>query len=423
MTFQAAGITTFSLAAYISSGAGVPVVTGVLVGQVDAAFCRIAVVIRTQVVIITRNSSPTHTAGGRIATFYPVAGIAVVANQHLTGQAAHLRVTRFQAIARVLVVANEECAAGTDPGGALVLCRAHITVVASRLVVQMKATGSRIAGIVSTQIAVVAVGPRPGGADSRLALVANSARVPVVANEALVVRNKEALAGCRLALGLQTESVQPFRLRALHDRIRSHGTLVRKLLCITEQSAVAQVAVFQSLTICVHEAVARHRNSNAVAVDALVRHCTGVAIIAGKRVRVEIAAAGGGADVVGARVVVVALQRVRDAGACFAMVGHRAGVSVAALPFGHRFVAASFFAEAGVCSALVAIVAHVHIKTVDQIGFINLTVAVIVQPVAHLGPGYRCIAIPESVVGADPLAVTETEFVFHLARSGKAAGH
>jgi len=151
---------------------------------------------------------------------------------------------------------------------------------------------------------------------------------------------------------------------------------------VAEQRSVANVAVLQQHAVKVFLALARHAESNAVALGAFVIHGTRVPVVAGKGVGVKNAAARGVATVGGAQISVVAVDGRTDAFACIAVVGQGAHIFVVTRRTGKRLVQASRFRVTAIFGTLVAIVANPGRSIISA--FVNLAVAIVINAVADL---------------------------------------
>jgi len=183
---------------------------------------------------------------------------------------------------------------------------ARIAVVAQfPQIVFVVAAGIRIAQVHRADVAIGTVGLRSAGAGTELVtFLCIRARIGILARKAelAVVRGKRAFAGSRLADRLLAELG---RLLANHQGRRVYNTLVGRCLSVADQGAVAQVAVFQSRTILVDDAIAEKVRPRAHSLRALVRIGTRILIVAAPLDIDEYAGVVLAADILGALIAVV----------------------------------------------------------------------------------------------------------------------
>ncbi len=136
-------------------------------------------------------------AGPATADIRLGAGLAIVAGVAVVDvDAADCRVTGVVG-ARVGVIALEGLATGAGPSGADVAVGAGVSIVAAVVVVDVDAAGRRITAIGRALVAVVGARHVRAGARTVRAAVAVGAGVPIVAG--VVVVDVDALAGRRVA--------------------------------------------------------------------------------------------------------------------------------------------------------------------------------------------------------------------------------
>ena len=97
------------------------------------------------------------------------------------------------------------------------------------------------------------------------------------------------------------------------------------------------------------------------------------------------------------------------------MVGHGARIAILAFGIAQGNEFATRFAEAVVFSTFVAIVAEIDVVAFDLQGLVNVIVTVVVKAVASLLCRGGGVARGQPIFGADPLAVTTTEFITGVA--------
>jgi len=325
-------------------GAGVAIVAGRLVGDVDAALPRVARVVGANVAIVTDRDLPFQTSFRRVAVLRPVAEVSIVAQERFAIEAPDRRVASLKTVAEVGVAALQRRTSDASAAVALVPRGAHVVVGTGEGIILKNAAYADVAGIVGAGIPIVAAYVDTLCAHTLEALVNDGASVAVVAQETLVIGDQRTLPGGCIAMSLQAERVFAVRLGADWNGQRIACALEGELFHVADESTVAKISVLQPGAILVALAVALNRRAEACALGTMVADRTRVPVVALSGGRGVFAAAGFGADVVGAGVLVVTLHRVTHAFALFAMVGNGARVAVQALSAGKIFVQAAGFA-------------------------------------------------------------------------------
>jgi len=221
--------------------------------------------------------------------------------------------------------------------------------------------------------------------------------------------------GLGVAPGLQAHGVRPVGFVTFNHTSFDHDTLVRDLPGVARQDAGAQVPVVEFEAISVDATVTRHRFPMAFARVAMVTQSTGISVIAATGLRRVLAPARFSADVVGARILVVALHRVPDADAVGAMVGHGTRVPVYALPFVQRDVFAPFLAVTNVLGTAVVVVTKIDVIPAHLQRFIHVSIAIIVDSVALLFRRNRGVAGGQTFRRAYPHPGAHSPLVFDFA--------
>jgi len=319
--------------------------------------------------------------------------------------------------ADIVVLANKRVSPHTDSAGAHVTRGAGIAVIAELHVVLVQASCNGFTRVVGAQIPIVAVGRGSSLADSQNARFPHRAQIPVLAGKSLMIRLETALACLRCARGFQADCIRPFRLRANHRGIGSNATPVGQYGRIALQHPVAHIPVFQGLAILVHLAVAGYAHPQALSGLTLVRHGAGIFIIAGVAVVFEQTTSQPITSVIGARVLILADDRVPDALAFLAMISRGAGVTIQAFSPGKVLIRTPILPLAAIIGATVPVIADADVLPFEQIGFIKLPVAVVIQAVAYLLLRGLGIAVGQSFVGAHPLSLAGSKFAGDLTGS------
>jgi len=238
-----------------------------------------------------------------------------------------------------------------------------------------------------------------------------------------VVGNQGTLAGGCVASSLEAEGVRTLGLWTNHHGGRLHLALVGEGLGIAPKRPIAQVPVFQSQAVVVLQAIARHLETHALGVAALVPNGTRVPVITITVVGGILAPAGLGTQVVGAGVLVVAFHRVADAGSRHAVVGHRARITIHALSLPQNFMVASVTAFAQVLGAVVAVVAEIDQVAIHLPGLVGAPVTVVIQAIAALRLGHLGITVGQPLLAADPLSGTDPPVIGERTGSPQGESH
>ena len=214
------------------------------------------------------------------------------------------------------------------------------------------------------------------------------------------------------------------RQRARHHRVGHHLALIRHAGLVAEEGPRTGVAVVEGRTIRVGGTFAIDLVAFALPGFATVVDRARVPVIAITLVELHGAAAEAIADVIGARIVVVANYGQPDALPILTVVTDGARIVVHALPLIENHMLTSFLAKAGIDGASVIIVADAD-GGIDRdiIRFINVAVAIVIDPVAGFLPGDGRVAVRQPLLGANPLARTGAELVDNFAGGEKAKGN
>jgi len=404
----------------VTGSAEISVVTQGLVERGHAPHSGVAGVVSARVVISAHLLTAAHTQAV-LADVELSAHIAVVAvrTREFEVDAAVRRNARVVG-AVVAVVAARRRTPNALSILAAVLDGTDVAVVAGFLVALVYTARCRVARIIRAVIPIVAVHLVPAEAHPLHTLRVEGTRIGVVAQESSMMSHERTLARSRVAVGLEAEGVLAIRSRAIDYSLRVDGALVGPRFLVAQQGAVAQVVIVKGIdALLVALTLATHRSALAPAFHALVCNRTGVFVVALGLVGRILAPAGLGAEVVGARVVVIAIHRVSNARAVRTMVGYGAGIVVAAVSGVEDLVHAAILACTLVLSAVVAVIAQVEIVAFDQVGFIGLAVAIVIKPVADLFGRDRRVTFAEAFRGALALALAHAPVVLDLARRGK----
>jgi hypothetical protein len=260
----------------------------------------------------------------------------------------------------------------------------------------------RFAAIVGAAIPVVAVAGSTAHANAVETAITEGAEVAIVTCAAAVCWNLRTRPSSGVAEGGQAGCIETLRGGAVDWRLRGHFAGVWQFLQIAVKGAVAQVPIFQAGAILIALAIAGNGGPRADSRVTFISNCTGVQVIAICHIRLELAAAQPITGVVSTGIAVVTIDGGTQTLARFAVVAHRTGVPVNALPFVQRFVDAATLPRARVVSTGVAVVAS---------RFVDGTVAIVVETVADIGFGWGGIAVGETVFRANPLPLAGAEFV------------
>jgi len=153
---------------------------------------------------------------------------------------------------------------------------------------------------------------------------------------------------------------------------------------IADQSSIAQITVFKGCAITVTHAFAGNLGPGANAVAAFISHRAGIAIVAVNAIGFVVTTAGFAARIVGAGIVVVTIHRLSNTNTALAVVGHSARIPIYALSLVQCAIDTSISSQATILSTAVAILTKMYEVTAHQIRLVNITIAIIIGPVADL---------------------------------------
>jgi hypothetical protein len=408
--------------ALITGGADIPVVARRLVHGEGATCGGITGIIGAGIVVVARSSA----GEGAEAVAAQVSGgarIAVVTRGRIGGMLAPCFGAAEVVGAEIAVVTGHGRARQADAVCALVVDGTIVAIVTASGVGGVDAAAIRVARIICAGIAIVAVGGVAGGTGAAVAGVRGGTRVAVVASPALVVGYQGTGSRGRVALGHQAGGIGPRRCRAGDDGSGNDLALVGQLVGVAKEGAIAQVVVFEGLAIGIDETIACDLCAATDALLTMVAHGAGILIVAVSGYGRIAAAPRFGADIVGTGILIFADYRVTGADALGAVVGDGTGVGVTAILFVGDFVDASLLAAADVFGAIVVIEAEVNEVTVDEIGLINVTIAIVVQPITDFGRWCRGITAGQPGLNAGALAGAGAKVVADSAGSAQTQGN
>lgn len=402
-----------ALAALVVGGANAAIVAGLLVDQGNATFCWVAGVGCTGVTVFAIKFFPGHTAEDRMTALEAVAGVVVRwALQWRSGHATQFGVADFNAIAGIVVIAAQWIATEALAIYAEIAGGACVAIDAWGFVVIVEAAKLTVAAIIGAEVVVMADALEPSGAHTGDACIGNGASITIFAWKAFVCRDYGAGTACGVTGARKADCIGSLRrLSTDRDGAGVDLALVGPLLQVADERSIAEVAIFQSVTVIIALAIAGDGKSAASAVGAGIGDGAGVAVIASCGVLFEEAASTAITGVVGALVVVVADHGIADTKPGLAVVGDGAGVAVLAFAGIEVNVIAPGLALAVVLSAIVAVIAKIDVVAFVLFWFVHIFVTVIVDTVARFDCWHGRIAGGQAIFGADPLTHTESEFV------------
>jgi len=316
--------------AVVTGGAQITVVTRSLVECVDAPHIRLAGIGCADTVVVTIQGT-----GGNTLTFHAGlpdgAEVAVFASPLLGRENTSGSWIAGVARADIVILANQRAFADAHSSGTRITGGAGIAVITRLGVVHMEATSSRVTRVVRTGITVVAVGRDSRHTNTLSAGIPYGAQIPVFACKTLMIELESALAALWRAGRLQTDRIDPFRLRTNHQRTRHDAAPIWEFRGVALQHTIAYVFVLQRQAILIYLAIARDTHAQTRTVTALVGDGAWVAVIAGTFVVLKETTPKAIAGVICARVVVVADNGIAHALPRFTMVARSTGVTVKTL--------------------------------------------------------------------------------------------
>ena len=242
----------------------------------------------------------------------------------------------------------------TDSGLALVARGTRVIVITCGLIVFVIASGLRLAEVIGAGVTVVAVCQDTWLTICILAVVANCAGISVIAGEALVGSYDATLA----RLGIAGRGLAgTVRFRATDNCFSVDFAFVRLLLSIAVKGAIARITIFKCGTIGIGQAVAVKCITIAFTVLAVVGNCAWVIVITQLAIIQRLASTKAVATVIGARIVVIAVDWQTDTGAIFTVVPDCTTVFISAFTLRQRVRETAIDAKTGISGAGIAVVA------------------------------------------------------------------
>jgi len=409
-------------AAMIAQSTQVFVIARGRVRLVNAPECDVAGIIRANIAVVAIQQ-PRCRADTVQALLVHGARVAVVAIR-LVGNldTAHHGIARIVGT-RIAVIAGQGRPPDALPVEAAVRSGADIVVIAGKRVVFINAPRRNVAIVVGARVVIRTIGSRASSAYARVAELPNRACIPIVTSEALELGFKRAFAAVRVAHALQADRIKALRFRTFDDAARHYRTDIGQALLVTEQLAVAHVAILQHGAIIVGLTLTVHSIALALPLRTLIAYGARIAVVTVRAVGRKKALAAPLTRIVRAQVPIVANDRRSHADPLFAMVADSARIAIHALGSVEGSVEAPGLAGADVLGTLIPIIAQVHVVAARIVGFVHQSVAVIIYAVAALVCGDGRVAVGESLFGTDPLANTGSPLIHQFAGRGKTQLH
>jgi len=148
----------------------------------------------------------------------------------------------------------------------------------------------------------------------------------------------------------------------------------------------------------------------AASVVARVIYGTRVTIVTRSRVGLGSAPTKSIAEVIRARVAIIANNGESNADSCITMVARGTRIAILALTFRQLFVLAAGLSLTGVGATFIAIVTEVHKVSAHLLRFVNQTITIIVFSVAGFGHRICGITFTKPTLTAYSLALASTRF-------------
>jgi len=198
--------------------------------------------------------------------------------------------------------------------------------------------------------------------------------------------------------------------------------LVRQCTEVTDECSVAEISIFQTGTIGICLAVAGNFKASALLITAGIRDRTGVAVVAGGGVGQRSAAPQPVTSIIGARIVVVAENRLSGAFTRFAMVAYRTRITVHAFTFIQGAVGATVGSGTAILGAAIAIVTELQETAIFEGRLVRVAITIVVKAIARLVSSDGGIAFREPFRRADAFTFARSRFVLGSAGSPECKG-
>jgi hypothetical protein len=294
----------FSIAAEIADCAGIPIIAGLLVGNLDAPGDGVAAISCTEILIITaKGLSPQTQAASTLIGYgaeVPIVAKRVIGSGNASGSRVTATVSANVTIVTLKYPQPHAIALLADVTGGT-----GATVIAGQGVVLVETAVGRVAKVRSTGIAVIAVSDGPCDAFSFCTLVTDGTSAAILATASIVCGNDFASSRTGVTEGRKTGAG---RVVTFYYGLREDSALVRHLSLVAIERTVALVAVFKSSAITAFLAVAGSLVAATTPLDASIFHGAGITIVAVNLIVRVNAATGGVAFVVSAKIPIVAID-------------------------------------------------------------------------------------------------------------------
>ncbi len=183
--------------------------------------------------------------------------------------------------------------------------------------------------------------------------------------------------------------------------MRVNRTKIWPTLKIAKQTAIADIPILEFQAILVREAFTGNSHTETFTVHTVVTDGAWVGVIAFTLVIIEHAATRAVAVIVSTWIVIIAIYRISDALSFKAVISYGACISVDTFDTGKEFMLASFLAVTDIFRTGISIFAEWF--TSHEVGFVNKTVAVVINSVADFYVSFDGIAFAKTGQGAYPL--------------------
>jgi hypothetical protein len=395
----------------IVGGAGIAIVTGHVVVGRGTSTCRVATIVGAQVTIVAVRRKATY-AGPGVAAVARGTSVAVIASaRNVDTETTTVQVTTVVG-AGITVVAIKRRAPRTGTSAAGVGGSAGIAIIASRGIVRIGAARHGITAVIGTAVAVVTISGGTSQAYARQAGIPGAAGVVVVAATRVISISTTAgwLAGIVgtdvtvIAVPGRTRDTGPRRALVGH---RTRVAIITIERVVRRHAAGGHVARIVGAEITV--VAVRRRATNTDTTTACICERTGTAIIAGALVVNRHTTAATVTGVIRTAVAVVAVQpRTGHARSSTADVVLRAGVGIIA---GHRVVVghASAGRIAGVVGTTVTIITvrRRAAKTTSATAGVRRCTRVAIVASCRVVDGHATAGRIAAVVSANVAVVTD----------------
>ncbi len=260
----------------------------------------------------------------------------------------------------------------------------------------------RVTKVICAGISILTVHSHPRLTATLIASIAHGTKITVITGEVLVCRNQKTISGLGVADSGLTDGIQSrFGLGASNHCRRVHFTLVGQVIRITIDQSIADISVIENQTILVRKTLTADLIPPTDTFTADIVDRAGVIVLTGRGVELTCTTAQPIAKVVRTGIVVITDNCLPDTDTLLTMVTDGTGITVKTLALTQVLVNAASFRVAAIQGTRIAIITNRRSGLL--VNFVNEIVAVIISPIANFGCRLQGVTLSQPLRRTHPL--------------------